>query len=175
MDEIVLRAMAKWPDVPDCHGWLGLDARGNWYLRDALVQARGGFMQARGERIEHRGLIDFIGRNYAADGAGCWYFQNGPQRVFVELECTPWIWRLHPDGAVVAHQGRGAGVVHACLLDRQGRAYLRCDGGVGIVHSQDMVLLAQWLGEGRWPLREIDGADLAQQEGFVLSPARQHK
>ncbi|MCD6666313.1 MAG: DUF2946 family protein, partial [Hydrogenophaga sp.] len=28
MDEIVKAAMAKWPQVPACYGWLGLDARG---------------------------------------------------------------------------------------------------------------------------------------------------
>ena len=26
MDEIVKQAMAKWPNVPHCYGWLGLDA-----------------------------------------------------------------------------------------------------------------------------------------------------
>ena len=41
MDDIVKQAMAKWPNVPHAYGWLGLDARGNWYLRDAEVQALG--------------------------------------------------------------------------------------------------------------------------------------
>ena len=27
MDDIVRQAMAKWPNVPDCFGWLALDAR----------------------------------------------------------------------------------------------------------------------------------------------------
>ena len=53
MDEIVKQAMAKWPHVPHCYGWLGLDARGDWYLRDAATQAAGPFPQAKGERIEH--------------------------------------------------------------------------------------------------------------------------
>jgi hypothetical protein len=39
MDDIVKAAMAKWPDVPDCYGWLALDARGNWRMRDARCQA----------------------------------------------------------------------------------------------------------------------------------------
>ena len=43
MDDIVKQAMAKWPQVPDCYGWLGLDARGNWYLRDERAQAQGAF------------------------------------------------------------------------------------------------------------------------------------
>ena len=33
MDEMVVRSMAKWPDVPDVYGWLSLDRRGNWLIR----------------------------------------------------------------------------------------------------------------------------------------------
>ena len=39
MDDIVKQAIAKWPNVPHCYGWLGLDARGDWYLRDDRTQA----------------------------------------------------------------------------------------------------------------------------------------
>ncbi|RZI94255.1 MAG: DUF2946 family protein, partial [Rubrivivax sp.] len=105
MDDIVKAAMAKWPNVPNCFGWLGLDARGQWYMRDDRVQAAGTFQQARGSLLRHEKLVDFIHRNYAADERGQWYFQNGPQRVYVELEITPWIWRLQPDGGVLGHTG----------------------------------------------------------------------
>jgi len=47
MDDIVRQALAKWPNVPDCYGWLGLDARGNWFMRDDSVQAHGPFAGAR--------------------------------------------------------------------------------------------------------------------------------
>ena len=43
MDDIVKQAMAKWPNVPHAYGWLGLDARGNWYLRDDQAQGLGAF------------------------------------------------------------------------------------------------------------------------------------
>ena len=33
MDETVIRAMAKWPDVPAVWGWLSLDRRGVWKLK----------------------------------------------------------------------------------------------------------------------------------------------
>ena len=46
MDDIVKAAMAKWPNVPNCYGWLGLDARGNWYMRDDNAQAAGAFCAA---------------------------------------------------------------------------------------------------------------------------------
>lgn len=42
MDDIVKQALAKWPNVPDCYGWLGLDARGRWFMRDDAAQAPDG-------------------------------------------------------------------------------------------------------------------------------------
>ncbi len=106
MDAIVEQAMRKWPNVPHCYGWLGLDQRGQWWLRDLAAQAAGDFAHSKGSRLEHTQLIGFIERNYAADAQGCWFFQNGPQRVFVELENTP---------AGVAGAGRWPGTQpHGC-------------------------------------------------------------
>jgi hypothetical protein len=45
---------------------------------------------AKGSLLQHEKLIDFIQRNYESDAQGQWFFQNGPQRVYVELEATPW-------------------------------------------------------------------------------------
>ena len=41
MDDIVKQAMAKWPNVPHCYGWLALDARGAWRMRDEAAQQGG--------------------------------------------------------------------------------------------------------------------------------------
>ena len=90
MDDIVKAALKKWPNVPACRGWLALDARGDWYMRDDRVQAAGPFPRIKGSRIEHDKLIEFIERNYDRDDASAaWFFQNGPQRVYVELEAAP--------------------------------------------------------------------------------------
>ena len=94
MDELVKQALQKWPNVPHCFGWLALDKRGDWYMRDDRVQALGYFPQAKGSKLVHVKLIEFIQRNYLHDEHGQWYFQNGPQRVFVELACTPFVWRM---------------------------------------------------------------------------------
>ena len=173
MDDIVRQAMVKWPNVPHCHGWLGLDARGNWYLRDAQAQALGGFASgvagARGTRLLHQRLIEFIQRNYAADEAGRWFFQNGPQRVFVELEAAPWVWRVAPDRAVSAHDGRPARV-QAVFVDEQGRVFLRTDLGFGIVHTLDRVAVADAVEAGDWAPEPVRGADLPRREGYLLSP-----
>lgn len=173
MDDIVLQAMAKWPNVPAAYGWLALDARGDWYLRDQAAQAQGAFISgapgAKGSRLEHERLIDFIQRNYQAEADGRWFFQNGPQRVFVELEAAPWIWRLGDDGSVKAHDGRAAQVKEA-LVDEQGRVFLLTDLGLGLVHTQDMALLADGVEAGRWAPREVASASLPALGGYVLSP-----
>ena len=173
MDDIVRQAMVKWPNVPHCHGWLGLDARGNWYLRDAQAQALGGFASgvagARGTRLLHQRLIEFIQRNYAADEAGRWFFQNGPQRVYVELELTPMVWRVGCDFTVTAHTG-AAGSVRSSVLDEQGRLYLECDIGFGLVHTQDMGLAADAVEQGLWTPHELPGAQMPGRFGYVRSP-----
>lgn len=170
MDEIVKQALAKWPHVPHCYGWLGLDARGRWYLRDATAQAIGGFPQSKGDWLQHEKLVEFIGRNYDADEKGQWFFQNGPQRVYVELECAPWIWRIQPDFAVHAHTGRQVSV-SVCLEDEAGRVYFETDSGLGIVHSLDVAMVAEGVEAGHWPLQPARAQELAQKYGYVLSPA----
>lgn len=180
MDEIVKAAMAKWPNVPDCYGWLGLDRRGIWYMRDDRTQAQGPFAPAPGEQgsaskgsaLRHDKLIEFIQRNYLADEQGRWFFQNGPQRVFVELEITPLVWRLQADGSVHAHTGEAAGPVQRVLLDEQGRLYLLTPLGLGLVHSADMLLAAEAVEQGRWHPETVASAALPAIGGYVPSPAR---
>ncbi len=173
MDNIVKQAMVKWPDVPDCYGWLGLDARGNWYLRDDRAQAHGPFpggtAQGKGALLQHEKLIGFIGRNYQPDARGQWFFQNGPQRVYVELASTPLIWRVNPDLSVQDHRGRPA-AVQSCLLDEQGRLYLCTDTGFGLVHSMDMGLAANAVEQGRWLPQAVLAAALPIRFGYITSP-----
>jgi len=128
MDEIVLRGMAKWPNVPAVYGWLSLDRRGNWLIK--------------GERIPNPLVTEFIGRNYARDERGCWYFQNGPQRVFVNLDYAPFVFRVvSPDGkplAFQAHSGQPVAAVKSAWMDEGGALLLETDIGVGIVHDRDL-------------------------------------
>jgi hypothetical protein len=186
MDDIVRQALAKWPNVPDCYGWLGLDARGNWYMRDDRTQALGPFPSfdrpgppgARGSLLKHEKLIEFIHRNYEADPAGRWFFQNGPQRVYVELEATPWIWRLQQRPgevcAVASHTGRAARV-RGCLLDEMGRVYLDTDLGFGLVHTQDVAQAAEAVEGEQWLPRDVLASELPERFGFVPSPHAAHR
>jgi hypothetical protein len=180
MDDIVNAAMAKWPNVPHCYGWLGLDARGNWYMRDDRCQAAGPFAllpgetgtASKGSLLRHDKLIAFIGRNCAADAGGQWFFQNGPQRVYLELEVTPWVWRLQPDGRVLSHSGLDAGAVHSSWVDELGRLYLVTDLGAGLVHTSDMDLAADQVEAGVWTPEDVNSAELPAFWGFVSSPQR---
>ena len=139
-------------------------------MRDDRVQAQGPFPAAKGSLLKHEKLVDFIHRNYGHDALGRWYFQNGPQRVYVELEVAPWIWRLQSDGAVLSHTGWAA-QVRACVVDEHGRLYLDTDLGLGLVHSLDMELAACAVEAGTWVPQEMREGELPGRFGFVRSPA----
>lgn len=181
MDDIVKAAMAKWPNVPDCYGWLGLDSRGTWYMRDDRTQASGPFARsdddagpvAKGSPLRHDKLIDFIARNYLPDEQGRWFFQNGPQRVYVEIESTPLIWRLLPDGQILAHTGMPVREVHRSLVDEKGRLYLMTEAGLGLVHSADMLAAAERVESSEWRPEGIEAKSLERIGGFVRSPSAQ--
>ncbi|MEJ6021594.1 DUF2946 family protein [Ramlibacter sp. PS4R-6] len=170
MDDIVRQAIAKWPNVPNCWGWLGLDARGNWYMRDDRTQAAGPFPQAKGSVLRHEKLIDFIHRNYEPDDQGRWFFQNGPQRVYVELEATPLVFRIGAGRAVAAHTGRSA-TVKGVIVDEGGHVYLDTDIGFGIVHTLDMEAAADAIESGAWRTQQAAAAELPERFHFVRHPA----
>ena len=145
MDEIVLRGMAKWPNVPAVYGWLSLDRRGQWLIK--------------GERISNALVTEFIGRNFTRDERGCWYFQNGPQRVFVDLDYTPRVYRVvNPDGAPLALEASTGGTVsaiHGAWIDETGAALLDTEHGIGAVHDRDLDrLLPHFTGAGGAALTE---------------------
>ena len=173
MDDIVRQAMAKWPNVPDCYGWLGLDARGNWYMRDEQAQAQGPFAGgtklSKGSELKHEKLIEFIQRNYESDSQGQWFFQNGPQRVYIELEATPLIWRVNGDFSIVDHGGRPASL-QVCLLDEQGHVYLETDTGFGLVHTLDVDYVAEAVEQRLWHVQDVLAANLPHRYKYVASP-----
>jgi len=171
MDEIVKAALLKWPDVPHCHGWLALDARGHWYLRDDRIQAAGPFPQIKGSLVAHEKLLAFIHRNYTHDDCGAWFFQNGPQRVYVELEAAPYVWRIEaaPGWPVTAHTGEAARV-RSSWLDEQGRLFLDTDLGYGIVHTLDTGIAAQAVEGGAWVPAELPFAAMPGRFGYTLKP-----
>jgi hypothetical protein len=171
MDDIVKAALLKWPQVPHCYGWLALDARGDWYMRDERIQAAGPFPRVKGSRIQHDKLLAFIHRNYACDEQGAWFFQNGPQRVYVQLECAPWVWRVDAaePWALTSHSGLAA-ECHSVWLDEHGRLFAHTDLGFGIVHSLDMGPAADAVLAGAWVPQELPSNQMPLRFGYRLNP-----
>ena len=151
VDDIVQRSMAKWPDVPDVYGWLSLDRRGNWLLK--------------GERIGNAALRDFIARNYACDARGRWFFQNGPQRVFIALAYTPLV--IHLEGEkLVDHCGKPYRLRRA-YLDDEGSVLLQAEGVIGLLDDRDLARFA----DRKLDLQPVARAAVPGQFGFVAVPA----
>jgi hypothetical protein len=134
MDEIVKAAMARWPNVPAVYGWLELTARGEWRIK--------------GEPIDNPSIRDFIARNYARDVAANWFFQNGPQRVFVTLEATPLVYRLDQSGRLQAHTGVHPLELRGAYADAHGHLILVTELGPGLVDSRDTAAFAERLVDG---------------------------
>lgn len=163
--------MAKWPDVPAVFGWLSLDARGLWRIADSPV--------------EHAGLARFIGRNYLADTEGRWYFQNGPQRVFISLAYTPWVYRLDANGELTTHTDERLAKPSAAWLDEEGKLLISDSADqIGLLHDADLALMIERFrsinGEAIDPESLLDAADhwptdvgLALANGWIpLAPIR---
>lgn len=184
MDDIVKQALAKWPNVPHCTGWLLLDRRGDWRMRDDAAQAAGEL----GSPIRHAALASFIARNYECDEHGQWFFQNGPQRVYVELAYTPWIVRLaERDGQLVLTDQNGQPFEPAeAWLDDTGGVLFRDAGTpprIASLHDHDLGLFAdhadldaappvlRWRSCTALPLGTVSSADVPARFGFVASPA----
>ena len=146
MDDDVIKALARWPDVPHVYGWLSLDRRGQWRLQDSPVT---------NPRIN-----EFIGRNYAADERGAWFFQNGPQRAYVTLAYTPWVLRSAEQERLVTHTGLPVERMREALLDEDGNLLIAFAQGVGVVDDRDLPLM----------LDRIDGSAQAIEEMLSGKP-----
>jgi len=151
MDDIVKQAMAKWPNVPHCYGWLALDARGGWRMRDEAAQRA----DAAGDRLNNPALVGFINRNYLHDERGNWYFQNGPQRVYVNLEATPFIARTDPQQGLVLQTGQALNDVERVCLSDAGALVFVANEVVAQLDDRDV---AQVLG-----LLELDSAPASDE------------
>ena len=185
MDEWVRRALAKWPDVPALFGWLGLSRRGHW-----LIQ---------GERITHPRIVETIARNYAVDAHGRWFFQNGPQRGYVQLEAAPLILRADGEG-LCTHTGAAVTEPTGTWLDEHGNLLMATEHGPAqlddteaewllehlkartacpdsetleaalATSSGEATPLSLRLGDQALPLGRLDQADAPAALGFIREP-----
>lgn len=180
MDEQVIKAMARWPDVPAVYGWLRLDRRGHWHLID---RNQPGFDEARdgaGSPITSPPIIAFIERNYTHDDDGRWFWQNGPQRVFVDVDAAPLVLRVLGEADAphfVANTGESVRTVDSAWAGPDDELLLMTDLGAGAVHDLDIAALeldeaseglTLRLGERLLPVRQLD--DPPTTLGFVKRP-----
>jgi hypothetical protein len=124
IDKSVQKAMAKWPEVPECFGWLNLNRRAEWSIK--------------GEKIHHVKTQRFLQRNYNFDKLGRWFVQNGPQRVFVSLEYTPRLYGFSSHSGFYIHNEAKIPVLLDFFLDEYGNLLLSTSLGVGVVDDRDL-------------------------------------
>ncbi len=156
MDQSVIRTMARWPNVPAVYGWMSLDRRGRWCLQ--------------GEPVVHHGAIAFMNRNYACTADGQWYFQNGPQRVFVDLDYTPWIYSLDGAGVLIDHVENPVNDLRGAWLDEEGNLLLLGECGIGLLCDRDLGPMSEKLRQsGGAACDEHSVARLIQASGSTQS------
>lgn len=135
MDDQVLAAMEKWPNVPAAYGWLSLNARGLWRFHH-----QGDFTaNPEGDTIENKQLIEFFNRNYSCNDKGEWYVQNGPQKAFVNLPHAPFI--LFYDDAqqqLNTHHGHTISSIAHWYLSEDGRVFAKTDVGPAMLIGRDI-------------------------------------
>lgn len=135
MDEQVLAAMEKWPNVPAAYGWLSLNARGLWRFHH-----QGDFAaDPDGDTIENKQLIEFFNRNYCVNDKGEWYVQNGPQKAYVNLPHAPFI--LFYDDIqqqIKTHHGHTINSVEHWYLSEDGRVFAKTDSGPSMLIDRDL-------------------------------------
>ena len=144
MEAWALRALERWPNVPALFGWLELDRRGRW-----LIQ---------GELISRLQIIDTINRNYEADQHGRWFFQNGPQRGYVNLETAPLV--AHVTGnTLITHTHLEVREPTAAYLDEEGSLLIATEHGPAALIDSDL----------EWALARFVCSGVSAREEDILS------
>jgi hypothetical protein len=166
MDQSVLDAVKRWPDVPAVFGWLSLTARGEWKLHPLGDAQAGGL----GQGISNTQILGFMDRNYADQPDGAWFFQNGPQRVYVRLDAAPLIVHIDPTHhTLTTHHATTIQHVLHWYCDETGQLYAKTDCGPARIDDRDLQILAE-------VLRSPEGLSLFDLfEAFALSETQRSR
>jgi len=140
MEDWVLRAIKRWPNVPALFGWLRLDRRGRWLIK--------------GEHISRVQIIDTINRNYSGDDQGRWFFQNGPQRGYVQLEHAPLVLRATGD-SLTTHTDLPVTQISAVYMDEAGALLMQTEHGPGALIDDELEWALQRMRSGEQLVDEV--------------------
>ena len=200
MDQATIQALQKWPQVPNCYGWLNFDRRGEWRIQNEYAQQH----RLSGEKITHTGFKQYIEYHLAKDHHGNHFFQNGPQRVFVSFAYCPWVVRFYPlaDGHWELKTTFGQTIQPiGCYLDEQdqisfeamfevleqdenGKFVPKQIKSIGLLHDHDLDIFSAFakifqnscgsLGEFLWQkkmsIEPINSKDLPRLFQFIKNP-----
>ena len=200
MDQFTFQALQKWPQVPNCYGWLSFDRRGQWRIQNEYAQLH----QLPGETITHPGFKAYIESHLGRDENACHFFQNGPQRVFINFAYSPWVIRFYPleDGRWELKTTFGQAIEPTgCFLDEQDQISFEADFNVltlgpdgqfiqntihsiGILHDHDLEIFSAFatifanscgsLGEFIWQekmsIEPIHSKDMPRLFNFTKTP-----
>ena len=100
-----------------------------------------------------------------SDALGRWYFQNGPQRVFVALAYTPLVVHFEAD-ALFDHCGRPFQPEQE-FLDDEGSVLMLGKWGIGLLDDRDLAAYA----DRAQGLPGIARQAVPERFGFVADPA----
>jgi hypothetical protein len=164
-------------------------------MRDEAAQAT----NQPGDIIRHESLLAFIYRNYDCDTRGAWYFQNGPQRVYVELEATPFIARTDPELGFVLHDRTPVREIDQIYMTDAGQLIIQSRQKIAMLDPSDLAHclamlyvedhaiadddLLTWLSAPNQPLQIklgqllksvewIDSNQLQKRFGFITHPSK---
>jgi len=200
LDQATIQAIQKWPQVPNCYGWLNFDRRGEWRIQNEYAQQH----RLSGEKITHAGFKQYIESHLARDYCGNHFFQNGPQRVFISFAYCPWVVRFYPltDGHWELKTTFGQAIQPTgCFLDEQDQICFEAvfevleqdENGqyapkqiksIGLLHDHDLDIFSAFakifqnscgsLGEFLWQqkmsIEPINSKDLPRLFQFIKNP-----
>ena len=114
-----------WPRQLEVYGWLSLDRRGYWSIK--------------GNKVRNAKLTKFISDNYHVDDNGRFFFQNGPQRVFVSIDLAPYILNVMYSNPLdlVTHNGIRVQTINQAWFDNEMNLFICWDNLIGAINDRD--------------------------------------
>jgi len=159
MDDIVIRGMLKWPDVPAVYGWLSLDRRGSWMIKN---------VSGRFERIANPRSTSSSPGTTRPTPKGAGTSRTDRSGYTSPSTYTPWVYRLDDTGeGLLTHTGAAPRALEALFVDDAGGLLLEADMGIGVLLDRDLPAFVERLADprGRTSERLLEDVAAARKPG----------